>query len=90
MTAESQELELARRQLRAQRRELRTLAERIAELEHVLEDERIAHEAVIAAEHRRTDRYIEQLRAVRTSTSWRVTRPLRVVGARRPQPGSDA
>lgn len=66
MTTESQELELARRQLREQRRELEALAERLSQLEGALD-----------AERRRADRYIDQLRALRGSISWRVTRPLR-------------
>lgn len=86
MTAEGQEFELARQQLRSQRRELRALAERIAELEQALDDE---HRAVEAAEAR-ADRYSGQLRAVRTSTSWRVTRPLRAARGRHPQTDSDA
>lgn len=86
MTAESQELKLAKQQLRAQRRELRSLAERIGELEQELEDERRAFEAAEV----RADRYIDQLRAIRASTSWRVTRPLRAAGGRRGKSDADA
>lgn len=90
MTADSQELELARRQLRAQRRELRDLTARVVELEQALKDERERSEAAIAAEQRRADRYIDQLRALRSSTSWRITRPLRTRAARTPTTGTDA
>ncbi|HEY0248887.1 MAG TPA: hypothetical protein VGC45_11565 [Gryllotalpicola sp.] len=86
MTAESQELELARQQLRAQRRELSHLAERVSELTRAIEEERLA----LAAAERRADRYIDQLRALRESTSWRVTRPLRAVRGRRAPTGPDA
>lgn len=90
MTAESQELELARQQLRSQRSELHALAERIIELTTALEEERRACEAAVTAEQRRADRYLDQLRAVRASTSWRVTRPLRRAAGRRPAADADA
>lgn len=90
MTAERQELELARQQLRSQRRELRALAERVDELERALEEERRSFELAVAAEQRRADRYIDQLHALRGSTSWRVTRPLRMARRRLPDVGADA
>lgn len=91
MTADSQELELARQQLRSQRRELHALTQRVAELEERLEHDRRAYDAAIAAEHRRADRYIEQLRLVRSSASWRVTRVVRrAVGGRSSALDADA
>jgi len=92
---DGQELELARIELRSERRARAELARRAAELEERLE--RLTRESAaqlaelerdyqarLAEEARKSQRYLDMVAALRSSTSWRATRPLRALRRRVP------